>query len=304
MEIRQYLLLARKWAWLLILGGLLGGTVSYIFSKLQPDLYQTSTKIMVSAAQDQSNQYSYYSAYNDIQLAQSYAQIINTEAIMQLLSDKLGYPVGGVGVQSKPDSQVIVLTASDGDPKRAAEIANTVVDVFIEYIGTTQDKRYKETEDSLKAQIAQVEAQITTLQSQMSQVSESTLETQKQQMEEQSKRIEELLASTNNEAIQIETQLDTFIPTPAVTNTPAPSWIIPDCDACAGADTNAFSSGHGQVQRASDPARPIERDANPLSTSLREPISSYSNKPIQTPRCDRPNFKTHWLYTSKSTPAC
>ena len=61
----------------------------------------------------------------------------------------------------------------------------------------------------------------------MSQVSESTLETQKQQIEEQSKQIEKMLASTNDEVIQIETQLETFIPTPAVTNTPAPSWIIP-----------------------------------------------------------------------------
>ena len=87
MEIRQYLLLLRKWAWLLILGGVLGGTVSYIYSKLQPDLYQTSTKIMVSAAQDQGNQY-YYTAYNDIQLAQSYAQIINTEPMMQALEQQ------------------------------------------------------------------------------------------------------------------------------------------------------------------------------------------------------------------------
>ena len=139
MEIRQYLLLLRKWAWLLILGGVLGGTVSFVYSKLQPDLYQTSTKIMVSAAQDQTSQ-NYYSAYNDIQLAQSYAQIINTEPIMQDLSEKLGYPVYGVGVQSKPDSQVIVLTASDGDPKRAAEIANTLVDVFIEYNADLQNR--------------------------------------------------------------------------------------------------------------------------------------------------------------------
>jgi capsular exopolysaccharide synthesis family protein len=227
MEIRQYLLLLRKWAWLLIIGGVLGGTVSYVFSKLQPDLYQTSTKIMVSAAQDQGSQSNYYSAYNDIQLAQSYAQIINTESIMQTLSKKLGYPVYSVGVQSKPDSQVIELTASDGDPKRAADIANTLVDVFIEYVTTTQDQRYKDTEDSLQKQIAQVESQITTLQSQMSNVSQSTLETQKQQIEAQSKQIEQMLASTNDEVIQIETQLETFIPTPAVTNTPAPSWIIP-----------------------------------------------------------------------------
>ena len=60
-------------------------------------------------------------------------------------------------MQSKPNSQVIVLTASDGDPKRAAEIANTLVDVFLDYNKGLQDNRYKETEESLKEQIAQVE---------------------------------------------------------------------------------------------------------------------------------------------------
>ena len=226
MEIRQYLLLLRKWTWLLILGGVLGGTVSYVYSRLQPDLYQTSTKIMVSAAQDQGNDY-YYSPYNDVQLAQSYAQIFNSESMMQMLSQKLGYPVNNVVVTSKPDSQVIILTASNGDPKRAVDVANTLVGVFIDYTKSLQDERFKSTEDSLNKQIAQVQGQITSLQTEMSNVSQNTLETQKQQIDEQSKQIEKMLSSTNDEVIQIESQLEIFIPTPAVTNTPAPSWIIP-----------------------------------------------------------------------------
>ena len=75
----------------------------------------------------------------------------------------------------------------------------------------------------MKEQIAQVETQIASLQSEMTQVTQSTLETQKQQIEAQSKQIEQMLASANDEVIQIETQLDTFIPTPAVTNTPTPA---------------------------------------------------------------------------------
>jgi succinoglycan biosynthesis transport protein ExoP len=228
MEIRQYLLLLRKWAWLLILGGVLGGLLSYGFSKFQPNMYQTSTKIMVGAAQQQDNS-NYYSSYADIQLAQSYSQIITTDEIIQNLSDRLGYPVysGQVRVDSKPDSQIIEITATDGDPERAAEIANTLVDVFIEYNNGLQDKRYKTTEDSLTSQIAQIEEQINTLQSEMSQITQDTVETQKQQIEDQSKQIEAMLASANDEVIKVETQLDTFFPTPEVTNTPLPSWVIP-----------------------------------------------------------------------------
>ena len=227
MEIRSYLLLLRKWVWLLILGVIVGGIASLIYSLYQPTIYQTSTKIMVSRAQDQDN--AYYNPYNDIQLAQSYSQMINTQQIMQILSTRLGYPVssGQVSVKQVTDSQLLILTAFDGDPDRAAEIANTLVDVFIEYNNSLQDVRYKATEESLKAQLAKVEGQIAALQTDISQVKESTLETQKLQIEEQSKQIEKMLTAANDEVIQIETQLDTFIPTPAVTNTPNPSWIIP-----------------------------------------------------------------------------
>jgi succinoglycan biosynthesis transport protein ExoP len=227
MEIKQYLLLLRKWAWLLILGVILGGSATYAFSILQPVVYQTSTQIMVSQAQDRVNQ-SYYNSYNDIQLATNYARIINTRPVLDALRDKLGYPVNaGISVKQNPDTNVLVLTVTGGDPKQIAEIANTLVSVFIEYNKSLQDENYKSTEENLKAQIAQVEGQITTLQSEMSQISEVSQESLKQQRDEQAKQIEAMLSAADKEALQIEMQLETFIPTPAVTNTPAPDWVIP-----------------------------------------------------------------------------
>jgi len=227
MEIRQYLLLARKWAWLLILGTVLGAVASYAFSKTQAVIYQTATKIMVSTAQQQDNQY--YYAYNDVQLAQSYAQIINNDNVIQSLSDKLGYQVNSnqVAIKSTTDSNFIQLTASDGNPQHASDIANTLVDVFIAYNNSLQDARYKSTEDSLKGQISSVEKQIADLQKQMSQVNENAAKSQQQQIDEQSKQVEKMISDANNEAIQIDTQLETFFPTPQITNTPNPSWIIP-----------------------------------------------------------------------------
>ena len=227
MEIRTYLLLLRKWAWLLILGTFVGGIASFGYSLTQQTIYQTATKIMVSRSQEQDNPY--YNAYNDIQLAQSYAQIINTQQIMQTLSERLGYPVSSSQVAAKQitDSQLIILSVIDSDPIRAADIANNLVQVFIEHITSLQQSRYSDTEDSLNKQILKVQGQIADLQAEVSQVKESTLETQRQQIEEQSKQIEKMLTAANDEVIQIETQLDTFIPTPAVTNTPNPSWIIP-----------------------------------------------------------------------------
>ena len=50
MEIRQYLYLFRRWAWLGILGLVLGVAGGYFFSSRQTPLYQTSTKVMVNSS--------------------------------------------------------------------------------------------------------------------------------------------------------------------------------------------------------------------------------------------------------------
>lgn len=227
MEIKQYLQLAKKWAWLLILGAILGAGGAYGFSILQPVVYQTSTQIMVSQAQNQVNQ-TYYNSYYDMQLAESYSRIINTSPVMKALEEKLGYPLNaGLSVKQNTNTNVLVLTATGGDPAQITEIANTWVDVFIEYNKSLQDENYKATEDNLIAQIAQVEEQIATLQSEMSQISETTQENLKQQREEQAKQIAALLTEADQELLQLEMQLETYIPTPEVTNTPAPEWIIP-----------------------------------------------------------------------------
>jgi capsular exopolysaccharide synthesis family protein len=228
MEIRQYLLLLRKWGWLLVLGAALGGIFSYFISSLQPIIYEASTKLMVSAAQQQDSA-AYYNTYYDNQLARSYSQIINNAEIMLDLSEKLGYPVisDQINVENPTDSNFIILSATNGHPQRAAAIANTLVDVFLEYIYSLQDSRYKATEESLKTQISQVETQIATMQSQVAQVNENALQIQRELIEEQTRQIDQMLSNANDEVIRIETELDTFIPTPEVTNTPNPSWIIP-----------------------------------------------------------------------------
>lgn len=227
MEIRQYLLLIKKWLWLLVVGVALGGGAGYIYSSYQPTVYQTGTRIMVSRAQNQETQ-NYY-MYYDIQLAQSYAQLINTGPIVDMLSQKLGYPVskGNISVNQVTNSQLIDLKATHSEPQKAAEIANGVVQVFIDYNDNMQTERYKSIEESLQAQIKQIEGQIGTLQTEMATASESTMENQQKQLEVQAKQLEQLIAEADQEAMAIELQLSTFLPTPAVTNTPAPSWTIP-----------------------------------------------------------------------------
>ncbi|MFM8320016.1 MAG: polysaccharide biosynthesis tyrosine autokinase [Chloroflexota bacterium] len=199
----------------------------YIYSSYQPVIYQTATRIMVSRAQDQESQV--YSMYYDIQLAGSYAQLINTGPILDMLGEKLGYSVGKgqIGVNQVTNSQLIDLTVTDSVPQRAADIANNLVSVFMDYNNNLQSDRYQSIEQNLQAQIKQIEGQISTLQTEMANVTENTMETQQQQLDAQARQIEQLIAEADKEALEIELQISTYIPTPAVTNTPQPSWIIP-----------------------------------------------------------------------------
>ena len=81
---------------------------------------------------------------------------------------------------SCPILLIFEVTVSDGDPTHAAQIANSLVDAFVEYNDSIQDNRFSSSEESLQAQIDQVEGQINTLQEELSQISNQSLDEQTQ----------------------------------------------------------------------------------------------------------------------------
>ncbi len=225
MEIKQYFYLIKKWAWLLILGAVVGGIIGFFVSSSQPVVYQTSTKIMVSRGMDQESTGYYF--YNEIQLAKTYSQLINTGPVLKQLSEKLGYTVnsGQIGVKQVVDLLVLDLTVYDNNAERTAEIANALVEVFISYNESLQTSRYEASEVSLQAQIDQVEAQISNLQDELALTVEQSEEVQKQEQEAAlQSRLEELklqLDQTEADIIRSEDALAAFFPIPAPTSTPA-----------------------------------------------------------------------------------
>lgn len=233
MEIKTYLLLLRKWAWLLILGAVIGGGAAYYFSSRQPEVYQTTSRVMVSRAPEGTGADSYY-VYNDIQLAGTYAQLVPSQPVLERASAVLGYEIRSsqIKVEQVSGSMILLITVSDSEAERAAQIANSVIDVFIEYNDTLQKSRYADSETSLQDQIDQVEAQIASLQAEMTQVSEQSEETLRQQQEEEfENRLDELkgqLDSTENEIIQLESAIAAMYPVPIPTATPVNRWATLD----------------------------------------------------------------------------
>ncbi|MDX1435710.1 MAG: FHA domain-containing protein [Anaerolineales bacterium] len=177
MEIKQYLSYLKRWAWLLILGAFLGGVAGYQFSQYQTTIYQSATKVLIMEPLEQNSN---IPTQSDQQLAQTLIQLIATRPILDGTAEQLGYSVRAnqVDVAQIQEANLIEITVEDSDPDRAAEIANTLVVVFLQVVEELELGRFSDSEESLQAQIQQVEAQINALQDQLSTRSSTDLDDQ------------------------------------------------------------------------------------------------------------------------------
>ena len=93
----------------------------------------------------------------------------------------------------------MVITVEDSNPQHAVDIANTLVTVLSDENTKMQTGRYVTMEESLKAQIAQVESQISGLQSQVEQISTQSVQDQLKEVEAQMIPLQEEAATIQQE---------------------------------------------------------------------------------------------------------
>ena len=224
MEIKHYLMIAQRWAWLLILGLLLGGGGAFIFSSFQEPVYQTSTRVQVVSASRTggigSDAYSNF--YTESQLAQTYVQTLRSRSILDAVAGQVGGQVLAtqVRVQIVQNTQLIDITVEDIDPQRTALIANTLVDVFIARNVQMQSERYATSEQSLEAQIEQVDTQIDALQARSEAVSSA-------ESQEAIAKTQAEIERLQGEILALQNELDTIrsparLPDSLSTPTPSP----------------------------------------------------------------------------------
>jgi capsular exopolysaccharide synthesis family protein len=193
-------------AWLLALGLLLGAGLGFVASKMISPVYQTTTKVMITrAGQSQSPDFTTY--LSDLQLTQTYVQLLTTETVLKPASDRLGIKLKpeDVDVRAVPDTQIIVLRVVNGNPQRAALIANTVIEVLMEQNEIIQSGHYDAVEQSLRLQKMQTESAIQDLQNQIRQATAQSLDDQKVWFENQLAALQIEKASLQQEILQIGT---------------------------------------------------------------------------------------------------
>jgi uncharacterized protein involved in exopolysaccharide biosynthesis len=184
MELKNYLQILIRWIRLLVLCTFLGTGIGYVASRLEKPVYEASTKILVS--KDLSDQNSQFAAMNNQQIIDANVQLLTSTRVIDEASQRLNFKINLKefgSVQQVRSTNVIEIIMDDGDPQRAAAIANMLVEVLIDQ--NTQASGYASTEENLNKNITQVEGQISTLQTKFNQLSDERLQSQLKQVNAQ-----------------------------------------------------------------------------------------------------------------------
>jgi capsular exopolysaccharide synthesis family protein len=204
MELRRYFAIARRWAWLGILGLVLGAAVGFFSTAYQTPIYQASTRfVILRSAQSNFD----YAAYLDSQqLVQTYIQLLTTDSVLQSASNELGYTVRGGQAKASQvqDTQFVLLTVEDPDPQHAADIANVLVTVLIEKNDELQSVRYASAEKNLQDQVDNVLTQINNLQTQINEISSATVADQLSQVQSQIDALQTQITTLQNQIADLK----------------------------------------------------------------------------------------------------
>ena len=162
-DIRRYIGLIWHWAWLLVVLSAVGGLIGYVLSTRQTPVYRASATIWISESRTL-NEYANILASE--RLAQTYAQLMTQKPIFEGVIEELGLQISAnvlknrVTVNVVAETQLLVVEVEDTDPVRAAQIANTIGEVFAQVNQEFQTSRYSESKTTLSAQLEQVDQQI------------------------------------------------------------------------------------------------------------------------------------------------
>ncbi len=183
--LRTYWLLIRRWLWLIALSAILLGAVAFAASTfLIEPLYSAQTRILVQPSSSITG-----IAYQDIlageQVADTYAQLLQSRTILALAYERLGrtggeHPRYKVQVQRVSGTGILELSVESTAPQLAADMANSIVTVFIEENRQRQAARFAAAKEVVQEQISGLEDDVIRLEELMNQ----------QQTEEELSRLE------------------------------------------------------------------------------------------------------------------
>ena len=164
MDLRRQGQVIRSWLWLLIASLLLAGGAAYLVSTALPKVYESTVTLLVGQSSSSSTP-----NYNDLlasqRISQTYADLATTGTILgQVMSDAgLTLTIDDfrkrVTANAPASSTLVTVTVQDGDPARAARLANAIGNQLIAASDSVYGKN-SQVQDFIATQISAAQVQI------------------------------------------------------------------------------------------------------------------------------------------------
>ena len=171
MDLRRQGQVIRSWLWLLIASLLLAGGAAYLVSTALPKVYESTVTLLVGQSSSSSTP-----NYNDLlasqRISQTYADLATTGTILGQVMSDTGMSVTiddfrkRVTANAPANSTLVTVTVQDGDPARAARLANAIGDQLIAASDAVYGKN-SQVQDFIATQISAAQVQIQDTQAQI-----------------------------------------------------------------------------------------------------------------------------------------
>ncbi|MGG3625227.1 Wzz/FepE/Etk N-terminal domain-containing protein [Bacillus gobiensis] len=136
-SLKEIFAILKKRMWLIIIITMIATMTSAAvsFFALTPT-YEASTQILVNQSKSDEQAFNYNEIQTNLELINTYNVIIKSPAILQKVKQELNLEESveqlnsQISIESENQSQVVNISVQDPDQAKAANVANTVADVF------------------------------------------------------------------------------------------------------------------------------------------------------------------------------
>lgn len=166
-ELKKYGTILWHWAWLIVLGTMLGAGIAYVSSRLTTPVYAASTTLLVNEAPSSGKTADYTSILTSERLARTYSEMMTKKPVLEEALKNLN--IGTVSVDTLParisvnlvrDTQLMVLQVESEDPQLAKNLANAIPTAFSQQNAAVQTERYSDSKANLTKEIDALKEQI------------------------------------------------------------------------------------------------------------------------------------------------
>jgi capsular exopolysaccharide synthesis family protein len=135
----RYTMLAKRWAWVIVLGIVICGGGTYIISKLQRPVYQASAFMVLTCGPTSTSSYDCTSA--SLEALPTYAQLLKNAVVLNpVVAQHTGLTLNQLSamltVNPQSNTQIIELDVQNTNPQLAMQLANEVSRSFEQYVNT------------------------------------------------------------------------------------------------------------------------------------------------------------------------